>query len=374
MVPDERFPYRAMFRYALAATAGVLLIPLIVIIFFVAQGAGAPFWYDTVQHNVLPGMGHWRRPYPLLLFPFLLLLLWRGAYRIAHSTPHTHLGTRRVVVFLASAGYATALFCLWPLWTREDYLPLYPLLVVFVTAVVLRTSDRVIQQMNVMRVRPSLSVRMIPVAIGSIEIILLVIGGPVWRDKASAQTMLLADVLRLTGSDDSVVDVKGETVYRPRASYYVLEGITRSRIKQGLLPDDIPARLVAAHTCVAVGDDDRFPAVTRAFLHDNYLPVGSLRVAGRFLLPASPARATMPFLITIPARYAIVAEQGTVSGWLDGTPYDSARLLAPGPHVFRSSVENGRVAVLWAQASERGFSPFGPHTGAPLQLTKHTPE
>jgi len=30
----------------------------------------------------------------------------------------------------------------------------------------------------------------------------------------------------------------------------------------------------------------------------------------------------------------------------------------PGPHEYRSSSGEGRLALVWAQAVERGFSPF----------------
>src|SRR5581483_8398091 len=294
----SRFPLHAVSQYALAAAGGLVLIPLLLIVFFVAQGAWEPLWYDTIQHNVLPGLGHWRRPYLLPLFPFLVFLVWRGAQVVVQNAPDASTGLRRVFVFLATAGYITALFCLWPLWPREDYLPFYPPFIVLVTPVVFRAADRLGGRRP--SVRPSDSPFVYMVALGVIEIVLVLFGGPLWRDQTQAENLLLADVLRLTGPEDSVVDVKGETVFRPRASYYVLEGITRTRIKQGSLPDDIPDRLVAAHTCVALGDDYRFPTITRAFLQANYLPVGPLRVAGRWLDPPPQDNPSVPFTIAIP--------------------------------------------------------------------------
>lgn len=374
LTPGARFPFHQVSRYALATASGVILIPLLLLAFFVTQGGWTPFWYGTIQHNVLPGLGHWHRPYPMFTFPVLLFLLWQGARVIARSTADQQIGKRRILIFLSTAGYASALFCFWPLWTREDYLPLYPPLVLLVTPLVLRGTDRFAEHAAHVQSDFSLSMLSRPLVVGSIEIILLLLGGPIWRDKTEAQTELLTDVLRLTKPEDSVVDLKGETVFRPRASYYVLEGITRTRIKYGLLTDDIPERLIAARTCVAVGDDDRFPAVTRAFLQDNYLSVGSLRVAGHWLDTPTPGNESASLTITIPARYVIVAEHGTVTGWLDGTPYDGARTLTPGRHEFRSTAESGRLAVIWAQAAERGFSPFGAPVDTSLQLTKRPPK
>src|SRR5215472_15450903 len=90
------------------------------------------------------------------------------------------------------------------------------------------------------------------------------------------------------------------------------------------------------------------------------LPVGRLRVAGR-LLDASerdPA-GEIPFEVAFPARYALIGQSETPTGVLDGTPYDGARFLDAGPHGYAPGPGDARIAVIWAQAAERGFSPFG---------------
>jgi hypothetical protein len=43
---------------------------------------------------------------------------------------------------------------------------------------------------------------------------------------------------------------------------------------------------------------------------------------------------------------------------LDGTPYDGARFLDAGRHGYAPAPGDARIAVIWAQAAERGFSPF----------------
>src|SRR5262249_46451936 len=133
----------------------------------------------------------------------------------------------------------------------------------------------------------------------------------------------------------------------------------RARMARGLILDDGPERLVATRTCVAVNEVSRFPDRSRAYLEQNYLPVGHLRVAGR-LLDASerdPA-GQMPFDVPIPARYALIGQSETPAGVLDGAPYDGARFLDAGPHGYAPGAGHARIAVIWAQAAERGFSPF----------------
>lgn len=102
-----------------------------------------------------------------------------------------------------------------------------------------------------------------------------------------------------------------------------------------------------------------FPARTRRFLTENFLPIGHLLVAGR-LIPARGAGADHAgqFDIAVPARYALVSESGDLHGLLDGEPYTGPRELAAGRHTFSLSFKGPRVAVVWAKAVQRGFSPF----------------
>jgi hypothetical protein len=133
--------------------------------------------------------------------------------------------------------------------------------------------------------------------------------------------------------------------------------MTVSRIKLGTIPDDIVAHILLARTAVVSEDSDRYPEGTRAFLNQHYLPVGSLRVAGQWLEPirgASPRQ----FEVVIPGAYVLVASHGRVRGQLDGSGYIGPRQLASGSHAYLASSGEDSVAVVWATAVERGFSPF----------------
>jgi hypothetical protein len=94
---------------------------------------------------------------------------------------------------------------------------------------------------------------------------------------------------------------------------------------------------------------------------ENYLPVGleRLRVLGRLLPEAEANGSAIAFEVVVPARYAIVAEHGTVRGSLDGSAYEGPRFLAPGRHELRTDpADTVRLAVLWARAAEQGLTPF----------------
>jgi len=166
-------------------------------------------------------------------------------------------------------------------------------------------------------------------------------------------------VLRLTEPSDYVLDMKGESIFRRRPIYYVLEAITRARLERGFFPDNIRERIIATRTCVTAARIDRFPDGVRTFIESNYLLLGEVRVAGRYLnvQDRDPDR-PIAFEVAIPARYSVVARSGGAAGLLDGEPYTGPRFLEAGPHTFTPSSTADRLALVWAQAIERGFTPF----------------
>jgi hypothetical protein len=155
------------------------------------------------------------------------------------------------------------------------------------------------------------------------------------------------------------MDTKGEAIFRKRPFFWVLETITIERLWRGLIPDTIAEDIVRSRCYVAVSDSERFPPGGRAFLSENFIPVGGLRVAGRFLVPSDGPHPRARFEIAIPGTYAVVTPAGPASGALDGTPYARPRVLAAGPHEFAAEHGSGQMAVVWARAVERGLSPFG---------------
>jgi hypothetical protein len=231
----------------------------------------------------------------------------------------------------------------WPIVTRQDCLPLYPLLAVFVVATLAKL---------VKRSAPLFAV------IGAIELALTLHYAAPWSTRTGFATGLVSDVLRLTGPADPVMDLKGEMLFRDRSVFYVFENIAQVRFSRGELRDDVAERLIATHTHVSVVDNSRFPAAARRFLLENYVPVGRLRVAGK-LLGAAPD-SSYTFDVAVPGRYTILSPEGPVAGTLDGAPLDGARTLGRGHHVFRAAKPAALLALVWANAAEQGFSPFHP--------------
>jgi len=178
------------------------------------------------------------------------------------------------------------------------------------------------------------------------------------RRGAAKEQAFLADVLKLTRPGDPVFDLKGECVFRPRGYFPVLEKITRDRLARGAMVDDCAAELARSRVVLAIADDPAIPRSGRAFLDAHFVPAGRVRVLGALLdLPPEGYAAPRQFDVAFPARFVFVGESETPAGLLDGRPVPAEALdLAPGEHVYMPHGLEGRFAVVWANAVERGWT------------------
>jgi dolichyl-phosphate-mannose-protein mannosyltransferase len=357
-------PPRVLLARIGAGLAGLLAVPLAITGLFIAKHALGAFLYGVVWHHAVRGLGLWGQ-YPLrvLWFPPLAVVLMLAARFVTQTTPDRALGARRALVFLALGLYTTALLCLSPFVEPESELPIFPLLTVFAAPVLLAGGARVVVAGAA---RPWLGGA---IAV-SLEIGIALGHRALWqRHKLDAVT-LVSEVLQITAPGDAIMDIKGETVFRPRPYFYALEEVTLARIRMGLIPDDIAEHLVSTGTFVAVGDSQRFPPRARAFLNANYLVVGQLRVAGRVLNRATADERVVRFEVAIPGPYALLDHDGRPAGALDGEPYRDVRFLAAGMHTYLFAPAENRVVLLWAPAVTRGLAERSPadrfpHDGQP---------
>jgi hypothetical protein len=206
------------------------------------------------------------------------------------------------------------------------------------------------------RVRPAWLLPSLAVA-GELAILLWT--NPPLRDQTRDKIGIVADALRLTDPGDYVMDGKGETIYRRRPTNLIMEGVTTRGIKAGRIKNDVQERLIATSTPLVTLH--RLPVATRPFVLANYLPIAfRLMVPGQWLV--QPNRAPRPtfveFDIAIATHYRIISESGKLEGVLDGQPLGEAQMLTAGHHRLEMLGGGGRVALVWAQALERGYSPF----------------
>jgi hypothetical protein len=348
LVPGGGRPWRRIVKAGAAAAAGVLLVPGLVTLFFAAHGALEPFLYATVWHNLTPGLDGGGRSGLGVVAAFLIPLAPILARAVVRGAPTVQLGLRRAFLVLLTAGYVALLWGVWPIVTRQDMLPVFPLLAILLAAPLVRS--------RLSGLGPAGLV--LPV-VAAVEIAIVLLNPKVRLGEAHAASALVADVLRLVPPGEPVLDPKGDAVFRPRPIFWVLESVTRARLRRGLIADDFTDRLMRTRTCVVVGDGEYLPPATRRWVRQYYLPVaayppaGTLRVAGARL---DPRRAV--FDVGIATTYVLVGAPGLPHGLLDDQPFDAPRALSPGFHSYHAPAAGNRVALLWARAAEQAFSPF----------------
>jgi hypothetical protein len=347
---------RRALPYGLSVLAGALVPPAAIILYFASRGALGQLFDCTIRHNLLPGVGRWGYSIRIYLLAPILALLLLAARFIMRRFPGD--GARVAFLLLLTGSQYVLLSTVWPVHTRQDLLPFYPLFAPLVAGVLLARRARAPgggRAWTWTAPRAAL----LAALLAALELALLPALSPVMAHGTAVQERRLREVLALTGPHDYVMDLKGQAVFRNRPFYYALETMTLERMARGLIKDTIPERCIETGTCVAPADIAGFPPRARRFLQDYYVVVGDWRVVGAVVDPATaPAGAPLRFDIPMRARYAVVAESGGPPGTIDGLSYDRPHDLLPGRHELRPAPGSGRVAILWAQAVERGFSPF----------------
>lgn len=344
---------RSLLLCVLAACGGLLVVPSLVVIFFLSRGAGREMYYCVIQHNIIPG----NTDAHALLSAFLRLACLLPLVAIVgvvlrRQRMSVEIKRRISFSFLAAAFFYVFLVSFWPVLTAEDYLPFFPAMAVTVAPLLLW-----ICRFNVSRlgVNATQTASFLVLA----QLAWIVGTNSPLNDLAADKVGIVADTLKLTAKTDYVMDAKGETIYRRRPFHYVLERMTLWRLHHGLTEDNIISRLIETRTPLAL--THRMPMETRQFIHANYVPVAyRVWVLGKEL-PISSSRTPQPagFDVIIPARYVLASSDGLVNGTLDGVTLHGPRELAAGHHEFvRAPGTHGDVMLVWAQAWERGYSPF----------------
>jgi hypothetical protein len=348
----EPIPWQRLAKYAGAGLMGMAIVPTLVVLFFVTNHAGNEMYYCVIRHNVLPSSHPFAGVFKSTIHWLVrLLFLIPGVMVITRLDKPVATRNRIAFLFFAATLYYFTLICFWPILTAEDYLPFFPAWMLTIGPALAWLSTKAC-------VRLRLPAFLLPSLLVVMEISWIVVSQSPIRNETADKIGIVADALKLTQPNDFVMDSKGETIYRRRPFPYVLEKLTFSRIKRGLIEDNIAERLIETRTPLATLR--RMPSQGREFISANYLPVAfRLFVLGKFLRSdKSSANAPYIFDVAIPSRYAIVCPSGQVVGTLDGTPFDAPRELAIGRHEFRKTSGTKPLALLWATAIERGYSPF----------------
>lgn len=331
--------------------AGFSILTASVLCFFVALGAGPAMYRCVVQHNLggedidLSGR--------LLsgLFDPRLWFFVPAIYFVAFQLGKFDIPERRfrIAFLVLFAGfYPLLLRGLWPVVTRQDFLPYYPLLFVCLSPAVLWFWKRLPRQLGSSQLA----------VLGGFALLLAVEGSrstaillhkrrpdPIEADRIS-------EVLRLTKPGEMVLDPKGDIILRPRPIYDVFELFTMRRYQQGLLPDRIPEQLIASRTMVAVRSD-RYPERTRRFLQENYLWTGQLLIAG--MQAHANAEGSIRFRVSLAGPYVFLGNGHLVSGKLNGVAIPGKAEMEPGFFEFVPDTHASQITIEWERAYQIGI-------------------
>jgi hypothetical protein len=335
----------------LAPIAGVSIAPLLVVIFFAFKGALPQLYYCVIAHNLTSGGVPWhlviRKIWDVRFWLFVPTIA--GGLWLAKRDRQPDSGPDRLFFLAVTGFFCPLLFSFWPLVSKQDFLPFYPLLMLTIACPVVGLGKWI-------ESKTGLPVFLLPLLIFCWQVASIVKAHPPLKQTNRKNVQTIADTLNLTHRGETVLDAKGQTIYRARPYYYVFEQITRERVERGELLDDAPKRLTEARTPVVI-ESHWLTGGTGHFVSQNYVSVGAVLVLGK-RVTSSPIR-HVQFEVTIPEKYTVVGRNGQVSGALDGTEIAGSRDLSAGTHDLVLSSPEESVAIVWSRAIEKGYSPFG---------------
>jgi 4-amino-4-deoxy-L-arabinose transferase-like glycosyltransferase len=362
------FSWKKTGKTALALVAGTLLVPVLLILLFHYLQILDAATYCIIKHSILPPS---TQPSPIPLKTFggqkvLVLLISAffccGAWRIGKAPIADGTGIRATWLILICTVYFFIMKMFYPVLQAQTRLSYYPL-IMFALILSLWAFPRREEEAS-----PAVRWKILPF-LAVLEMTAILTSLHPLNNRARETQLFLGEVLRLTDPTDFLMDPKGETVFRNRPWYYGFERFTKERVQRKLLKDDMVETCIKTRTCVAInasitknieGAED-FMEHDRHLMEKIYIPVGRLSVVGKYIFhePQSSAIA-IPFQVDIPVRYALITATGNATGTLDGKPYSGPLELSAGEHTYVPTSGETSVAMVWAQAVERGFSPFTP--------------
>jgi hypothetical protein len=326
-VTADRRPWLAQ---AIAASAGFAVVPLLIVLFFARHGALANLYYCMFEFNRALYDIHPRTwPTRLLFIPSALaLFLAARQYRAAHP--------QRLFLALTAGWVVAIVLSFWLLIGPRDFLPIMPIGAIFLAARLCRMRSHLLAG----------------AATAAVLFVATLYYADWLENRADEHITMMNQVLRVTRPGETLMDLKGETIYRARPFYYAFETVTRAQMQLGRIKDTVREDMIAARCFVSQAQGSLFPPRALQFITDYYVDVGRLRVAGQWIAVDGS------FNVAVPGPYVVINEYGQARGTLDGTFYRGARELGAGRHIFERATINDRVAVVWSKSFERGLSPF----------------
>jgi len=315
---------RTVVRSLLLTLAAALVVPLLICGAMAAAGLWKDFTYGAFLHNHFP----WEHKQKVLLFIPLYFIVRAIALRLARAEGEQEIVRMRLFVFMAAGIYLTIVAAFWPMTAAETYLPFYPLAALLAAPLLMQRRF----------LAPAFAVAML---------VAIVVTAEPWKNEANEEIAMVDEVLAITDPADPVMDLKGETVFRERPYYFVLEAITNVKLRLGILSDQIADTLVRSRTHVVVGD--ALPPKAREFVKRHYVEWGRVRVAGARLPRLHGDATPVEFDLAVPGSYVVIDEDGVLHATIDGVSVGrDGVMLAAGRHRLVTAAKSSRAMVIWS--------------------------
>jgi len=300
---------------------GIPIAPAILAWYFHIKGAWPQLVYCVFTFNTRGTTpSPFRFVYPIAIAA-MVWIAWRYRERFDKE---------KFFLAVAAAIFVITLVCFWTLISPRDYLPVMPIAALFLVAKLPRAA----------------TIGLCAIFIGTI----CYYAKPLVNQTDEHITML-NQVLGMTRTGEPLMDYKGETIFRRRPFYFIFEKIGREQVRSGAIQDTIPESIIATRCHAAQADGPFWPPRGREFMVKNFLDMGRIRASGQWIGDDGN------FTIAVPGEYIVVDANGIASGTLDASPQTAARTLEQGSHHFERA-HDGPLAVMWAPAFRRGYSPF----------------
>ena len=194
---------RQWFLCVAGGLGGMVVVPLCVVLFFVAVGAGREMYYCVILHNITAGHGS----NSAILAALGRLALWSplpvlGAYVTGKLSLPLPALRRTRFCFFAGVFYYIFLVSFWPVLTAEDYLPFFPAMALTAAPFLLYLARWLFERVN-------LSGRYAAMPFLAAELTWIATVHPPLADDTADKIGMVADTLKLTAPTDFVMDGEG---------------------------------------------------------------------------------------------------------------------------------------------------------------------
>ncbi len=116
-------------------------------------------------------------------------------------------GRRKLFILAVTGLFCPLLFAFWPLISKQDFLPFYPIIMVTIGFLLVAVGDWI-------RARIGLPVFILPLLVVCWQLASIVRAHPPLKQTNQKNVQIIADTLKLTHPDETVLDAKGQVIFR----------------------------------------------------------------------------------------------------------------------------------------------------------------